>query len=366
MTRTWLSLTFLLSACEPAATTAEAMSPRGNDAAPAATTAKVAAPGGSPDASTSVATWEGGALTYGDIEAGISGRLIRLQIDYLEGRYQAESQALEAMIGDKITEAEAKARGMDAAALLKAEIDDKVATPTEEELRVVYEQMKRRFGGKSFEEVREQLVQGMMQQQKGQRFAEYMTELRDKYKVSVTLPRPELPKIEVSKDDDPMLGDPNAQVTIIQFAEFQCPYCGKSKETVDRILKEYEGKVNMVARDFPLGFHDRAIPAAVAANCAGEQGKYWEMYDILMANQRALGDEDLAGHATKAGVPDMDKWTACLSDPAQAEEVNKDFQDGSAVGVTGTPAFFINGVMLSGAQPYEKFKEIIDQELGQG
>ena len=117
-----------------------------------------------------------------------------------------------------------------------------------------------------------------------------------------------------------------------------------------------------IYRDFPLGFHDRAIPAAVAANCAGEQDKYWEMHGVLMKNQTKLSDADLAGFAQGVGV-DMDKWTACLSNPAQEAEVRKDMEDASAVGVTGTPAFFINGVLLSGAVPFDQFKSIIDKEL---
>ena len=129
-------------------------------------------------------------------------------------------------------------------------------------------------------------------------------------------------------------------------------------------MKEYEGKVKMVFRDFPLSFHDRAIPAAVAANCAGEQGKYLEMHDEMMSNQRALSESDLKGYATKISL-DIPKWETCLKDPKQEAEVKKDMDDGAVAGVSGTPAFFINGIMLSGALPFERFKEVIDKELAQ-
>ena len=131
---------------------------------------------------------------------------------------------------------------------------------------------------------------------------------------------------------------------------------------IDQVMEKYEGKVRMVYRDFPLSFHDRAIPAAIAANCAGEQGQYWPMYDALMSNQRALAESDLTKHATTLGL-DLDKWNTCRKDPAQEAEVQKDFEDGTKAGVQGTPAFFINGIFLNGAGPLEQFTAIIDAEL---
>jgi protein-disulfide isomerase len=131
-----------------------------------------------------------------------------------------------------------------------------------------------------------------------------------------------------------------------------------------QLLEEYPGKLKIVYRDFPLGFHDRAIPAAIAANCANDQDKYWEMHTVLMANQRALEETDFISYATNLKL-DLDKWNTCRKDPAQEAEVRKDMADASAVGVTGTPAFFVNGIMLSGALPFEEFKEIIDRELVQ-
>ena len=192
----------------------------------------------------------------------------------------------------------------------------------------------------------------------------YIENIKSKYEVKLSIPFPEAARVEVSADDDPFLGPKDAPITIVQFAEYQCPYCGKAGESIDQVLKEYDGKVKMVYRDFPLSFHDRAVPAAVAANCAGEQDKYWEMHKLLMSNQRALTDDDLTSHATTLSL-DLEKWNTCRQDPAQTAEVNKDFADGQKIGVTGTPAFFINGIMLSGAVPFPQFKEIIDRELQQ-
>jgi protein-disulfide isomerase len=128
-------------------------------------------------------------------------------------------------------------------------------------------------------------------------------------------------------------------------------------------MTEYSGKVRWIVRDFPLSFHDRARPAAIAAKCAQNQGKYWEMYAALFDNQRDLSDKAFEDSAKKIKL-DMDKWKQCVSSPAAVTAlIDENFESGQKFGVTGTPAFFINGRRLSGALPYEKFKEIFDDEL---
>lgn len=341
--------------------------PQKAPAAPAAATAPVPAP---TVASTShdaiVATWNGGQVTYGDLVDELGVQLVQIEVEYLNGKYQAESQGLDQMVVTRILEAEAKAAGKaDVDTLLKDEIESKVEPPTEAEMREFYQVMQRQMRGAAYDDVKDRIAGEVLRRKQGERFAVYIEGLRTKYGVKNTLPAPVLPRIPVSVDDDPSKGPAEAKVTIVQFAEFQCPYCGKAGEAVDKVLETYGDDVRMVFRDFPLSFHPRAIPAAVAANCAGEQGKYWEMHDALMSNQRALEEADLSGHATSLQL-DLSKWNTCRQDPTQTAEVMKDFEDGQAVGVSGTPAFFINGIMISGAQPFEEFKRIIDAELGRG
>jgi protein-disulfide isomerase len=358
-----LSVLFFVAACAMDGQTAPPAQKTSGPAPAATATAPATLPGAATDPNTVVATWNGGQVTYGELATATGGQVKKLEIDYLQNKYDLESGSLEQMIDEKLIEAEAKARGMDVAALKKAEISDKATKPSEQDITQTMELMKRRMAGQPDDKVKAQTIMMLQGRAEQERAEAFLAELKTKYASKTTLPFPDLPRVEVSKDDDPVRGDPNAALTVIQFAEFQCPYCGRAKDTVDKVLKNYDGKVNMVFRDFPLGFHDRAIPAAVAANCAGAQGKYWEMWDAMMSNQRALADADLEGYATKAGVANMDTWHQCLRDPAQVEEVRKDTKDGETAGVTGTPAFFINGVMISGAQPYEKFSSIIDREL---
>jgi protein-disulfide isomerase len=171
-------------------------------------------------------------------------------------------------------------------------------------------------------------------------------------------------KVEVSADDDPARGPKDAPVTMIEFADFQCPYCGRfHAQTLPLILKEYGDKVRIVYRDFPLSsIHPYAEKAAEAGECAHEQGKFWEYHDVLYLNQTALDRASLGRYAQNAGL-DTAKFDSCLDSGKYASEVASDLRDGTAAGVQGTPAFFVNGQPISGAQPYNVFKSAIDAAL---
>ena len=162
-----------------------------------------------------------------------------------------------------------------------------------------------------------------------------------------------------------MKGKKDAPVTIIEFSEYQCPFCKRFVDsTYPSIIKDYvdTGKVRYVFRDFPLGFHDQAKPAAMAAECAGDQGKYWEYHDLLFKNQASLSAANYKKWAKDLKL-DTTKFDACVDTNKYKAEVEKDFSDGQKAGVSGTPAFFINGKMISGAQPYSVFKTEIEAAL---
>ncbi len=172
-------------------------------------------------------------------------------------------------------------------------------------------------------------------------------------------------QINVAIDDDAVKGDSNAPVTMIEFSDYECPFCGRYfQQTYPQIVKEYvdAGKVKIVFRDFPLSFHENAQKAAEAAECAGEQGKYWEMHDRLFKNQDALEVNSLKQYAKELGL-NTKTFDNCLDSGKMASEIQKDFEDGQDAGVSGTPAFFINGISITGAQPFEEFKKIIEQEI---
>lgn len=190
--------------------------------------------------------------------------------------------------------------------------------------------------------------------------------------------RPAAPTPTVVKgvkiDDDPVKGDANAPITIVEFSDYECPFCKRSNDQViSRIDKEYieTGKVKFVFRDFPLGFHKQAIPAAVAANCAGEQGKYWEVHDFLFQSKNNVNQAAVLNAAESLGL-DKAKLQACMDDPSKVAEVNKDMEEGKKYGVRGTPSYFIGktndsgeieGTFIRGAQPYNVFQAEIDKQL---
>lgn len=191
------------------------------------------------------------------------------------------------------------------------------------------------------------------------------------------VPPPRAQNVKVSIDDDPIKGDPKAPVTIVEFSDFQCPFC---KRFYDQVLpsldKEYisTGKVRLVFRDYPLEFHKNALPAAIAANCAQEQGKYWGVHNFLFEHPDKLNTASVISSADELNL-NREKFEKCVNDKTKETEINKDFQDGQLYGVRGTPSFFIGktednskemtGVYIRGAQPFQVFKTEIDELLAQ-
>ncbi len=171
-------------------------------------------------------------------------------------------------------------------------------------------------------------------------------------------------RYDVATDDDPALGPENAPVTIIEFSDYQCPYCRRWAEQVEgELVKTYGDKIRIVYRDFPLTqMHPEALPAAEAANCAGEQGKYWDYHDALFSQKYGLGQDAYLAYAKDLGL-DTDQFTACMEEHRYRDEVLADQQYALQLGVQSTPTFFINGIAVVGAQPFEVFKSIIDKEL---
>ena len=166
-------------------------------------------------------------------------------------------------------------------------------------------------------------------------------------------------------DDDAFMGEKDAKLTIVEFSDYQCPYCKSFfDDTLPEIKKKYidTGKVKLVYRDFPLDFHPNAQKAAEAAECAGEQNKYFQMHDKLFENQVALDTDDLKKYAKDIGL-NTAQFNTCLDTGKMASEVESDYQEGVNYGVSGTPAFFINGKLIEGAQPFSVFKQAIDAEL---
>jgi protein-disulfide isomerase len=179
-------------------------------------------------------------------------------------------------------------------------------------------------------------------------------------------PVPEVPSVPVPdiKSGEYVKGNPNAPVTLIEYSDFECPFCQRFVPTVEQLLREYPEQVKIVYRHFPLSFHPNAQKAAEAAECAGEQGKFWEMHDILFAKaeQGTMGVEIWKTEASVLGL-NTTQFNTCLDSGKYASKVANDMNEGAASGVSGTPATFVNGVLISGAVPYAQLKAQVDQAL---
>ncbi len=299
------------------------------------------------------------AITRDEVGRRIAGRLMKIR----QEEYEALREAVDEVVADRLLESEARARGIGVEELLRAEVDGKVEEPSGAEIDQLYQANKDRapaLRGKSLEEGRSVVVQAIRQQRWQQRRQAFIDELKAKASVRVLL---EPPRVEVPlPEGEPARGPAGAPIVMVEFSDYQCPYCRRAEATVERVLREYGDKIRFVYRDYPLAFHPRALPAALAARCAGDQGKYWEFHAHLMQGTGDLSDQDLKQRAQQLGL-DPVAFNACYDGRRHEATVQASFQQGSELGVTGTPTFFINGRMLVGAQPYEEFKQIIEEEL---
>ena len=309
-----------------------------------------------------VAQWKGGELRYSELGTHAEQSLKQLKIEYLQNRYAVESGALRELALMKLLETEAAKRSLELDALLKVEVEDKVTQPTQAEVEEFYPVIARQLRNAPLEQVYPQVEGYLLNKRQTEQMEAYIVELEAAYGLQTQLPFPDLPKIQVSVDDDPVLGNIDAPITIVEFADYQCGYCRKVYPTLLELMDEYPGKIRLVYRDYPLSGGQGGLEPSIAANCAGEQDKYWPMHDELMTNSN-YSEVGLTAYATKIGL-DMDAYAACMADPGRnAEEIMNDLRDGGEAGVNGTPAFFINGVFLNGAQPKEQFVAVIEREL---
>jgi len=274
--------------------------------------------------------------------------------------YEVKKRALDTLIEQKLLEAAAKKNGVTTEKLLQQEVDAKAHEPTDAELQAYYLGQKDRLN-RPFDEIKDQLRQSFKHAKIQQARQDYLKALRTGGEVTVLLAPP---KVQVAFDPARLRGNPKAPVTIVEFSDYQCPYCRQVEPTLKDLLAKYGERVNLAYRDFPLTqIHPQAQLAAEASRCAGEQGKFWEYHDQLYTasnlNRAVLGDY------ARALTLDDKQFDACLASGKYKSQVERDLQEGMQAGVSGTPGFFVNGVLLTGSQPLEAFLRIIEEEVTQ-
>jgi protein-disulfide isomerase len=273
--------------------------------------------------------------------------------------YEARRLALDDIVANRLMDEAAKEEGIDRPALVEKEITSKIQPVTEPDIAAWYQTNQARVQGASLDQVRQPIRAFLIQERMQGIRARYLDDLKSKTSVRVML---DPPRQTVAAANSPAKGPAKAPVEMIEFSDFQCPYCLRADPTVQQVLSTYGDRIRFVYRHYPLPNHPNARPAAEAAACAGEQDKFWQYHDRLFSNPTKLSDPDLKRHAAELGL-NTGQFNGCLDSHKLKAKVDTDLKAGEEAGVNGTPAFFINGRMMSGAQPFEAFKKIIDEEL---
>ena len=277
-------------------------------------------------------------------------------------QYDGKRSALDAIVAETLIAQAAKAKNMTADAYEQAELKTRIKPVGESDVVTFYQSNINQMQGRSLEVMAPAIRRYLQDQQNDAARASLIADLRKagpEVRVLFDAPRHE---IEVAADD-PSIGSASAPVTLIEFSDFQCPFCQRVVPTLKQVKQTYGDKVRVVWKDFPLTqIHPQAFKAGEAGHCAGDQGKFWEYHDRLFANQQALQPNDLKQYAADLGL-DAKVFAACLDSSKYGERVRDGVAEGSRLGVNSTPTIYINGRVLSGAQPYEVFVSVIDEEL---
>jgi protein-disulfide isomerase len=307
-----------------------------------------------------VATIGDEKITKADLFDRVGHELDAIEAQYRRNKTQMIEDGINQILKEKVIDAEATKRGMTMDQLIEAEAGPGLE-PTEQEISDWYQRNQVRAGGRSLEQVRAQVVNVLKSQRLKAAKDKLEQRLNDERKV-VILYKPY--RLAFTNGDAPAIGKEGAPVELVEFSDFQCPFCFSFVPTLKKVEKDYGDKVRIVYRQYPLvTIHPFAFKAAEASLCAKDQGKFWQMHDAMFMDQKKLAVPDLKSTARRLGM-DAEKFNSCMDTGKFTEKVQTDMIEGNKYGITGTPAVFVNGLYLEGgAVPYETVKAAIDKEL---
>ncbi|MGD1096068.1 MAG: thioredoxin domain-containing protein [Bryobacteraceae bacterium] len=305
-----------------------------------------------PSSDTVVVEIDGAKLTYGAFEDKLSGNIFQARNAF----YEAERKALDEFVDNFLLEREAKKENVTVAELLERHVNSAIPKdPSEEALKLYYEVLNTK---EPYEKLRPQMIERLRQLRIAKAKAAYMETLHSQAKVVVNLTPP---RAQFSLKDAMVRGDEKAPVTIIEYADYECPYCQQTQPALEKVEAEYKGKIAFAFRDVPLPMHSHAQKAAEAAHCAGAQGKFWEYHDMLFSTKQ-LDVPQLREHARALNL-DVAAFDTCLDSGATAEAVKAQLAEGQALHIEGTPSFLINGRFFNGGMTYEQLRTVVEEEL---
>ena len=306
-----------------------------------------------------LAVVNGAPITAAEVDAKLGASLAKLQ----EQIYTMQRAQLDTLIEEKLLAAEAAKRKVTLDALTQAEINARIQPVTTADASTFFEANKARLQGGTFATLEEQIKTHLTSQRLTARRKEFVATLRDTATVTTYLEAPEPFRSEVSVAGAPVRGNPNAPVTIVEFSDFHCPFCRRAHPVIQQLMTKYGDRVRLVYKDMPLdNLHPNARAAAEAGRCAAEQGKFWEFHDKLFANEPDSSPATLNRLAQEVGI-NIPPFEACYKERRFKAQVDASSQEGTRLGVTGTPTFFINGRTVTGALPLESFSKVVDEEL---
>jgi protein-disulfide isomerase len=299
-----------------------------------------------------LAVLDGKVVTLADLERKESAKLLSARDQY----YKAQREALDVFIDDDLLERQAQLEKLTVQQLLDKHVMNQVKDPTEDQLEVYYEGLQT---DQPFPAVRDKILDTIRQHRITKIRKEYLHSLRNQANLQVLLASP---SVDVALGNAQTRGMQKAPVLVIEFADYECPYCQKIAPDMKKLGEDYSGKVLFAFKDFPLPMHKRAEKAAEAAQCAALQNKFWDYHDLLFAKGNGLEVPQLKEYARTLHL-DSAAFDQCLDSGETASTVKQDLEQGQKVGLTGTPSFFVNGHFFSGAASYATIREIVDQQL---
>ncbi len=306
--------------------------------------------------STVLATVGNHKITEKDVDSKIKPQMAALESKI----FDLKRDAIQSIADNYLIEQAARREKLSVPEYIKKEITDKTPKVTEADARRYFDAHK----GKSkvqYDQIKDRLLQMMQEGSEQEQREKVLADLRKSEPLKIMI---QPPRIQVASIGRPVRGPADAPVTIIEFSDFQCPFCKRAEPIVEEVLKKYGDKVRLVYVDFPLPMHSNALDAAKAGQCAAQQGKFWPFHDQLFADQSKLAPADLKATAKRLGL-DTAKFDTCFDEAKTEATVRKELAEGQRLGIDGTPTFYIDGRQLVGAQPVDSFSEIIDQDLSQ-
>jgi protein-disulfide isomerase len=307
-----------------------------------------------------LASIDGNEITLADLDEQVREQLSRMEYQYRAQRSQVLEAAIEEVIQDRLLTEAAAARGVSLEEIVAAETEGKVEV-SDAEVEDWHRRNSSRLQGRQLDEVAPQIRQYLEDVERQQLVTALAAELGSEHEIEYFV---EPARAEFDLEGAPSFGPDDAPVTLIEFSDFECPFCSRFFPTLNRIKEEYGDRVRVVYLQFPLtNIHPNAFKAAEASLCAHEQGSFWEMHDLLFQEQKAIAVADLKEKAERLGL-DADEFGSCLDSGRQADRIRRDLSQGQVAGINGTPALFVNGVNVpGGAVPYEVVAAAIDREL---